>query len=173
MHRQRNPRYVGVLLFDHSGNLILEERHQQLGFNISTFGGAVHERETDTAAAQREVLEETGVVLDQNHLTPLAALPKWNRRHLIHCQYYVYEVPLSIDDLTLLENIRVVVVAAEDITRPHLQLTPTARVSLELYLSSRLTRSEGLHSSPSDCDFTAQYATHRYLAFWEATRWTA
>src|ERR1051325_9024290 len=135
MHRQRNRRYVGVLLFDHSGNVILEERHKELSFSISTFGGAVHERETDTTAAVRELREETGVVLDERHLRPLAALPKWTRGHLIHCQYYVYEVPVSVNELIPLENIRIVVIATEDVTRSNLPLTPTARVALELHLS--------------------------------------
>ena len=173
MNRQRDRRYAGVLLFDHSGDVILEERHSEQSVVISTFGGTVEEGETDTATALREIREETGAVLDESHLTPLAALPKWDMGHLIHCQYYVYEVPLSVHDLIPLENIRIVLIAPEDITRPNLPLTPTARVALELYLNSQLSWCGTLDPSPSDRDFTTQYARHRYLTFWEAEKWTA
>jgi len=173
MNRQLDSRYVGVLLFDHSSNVILEERHDEQRIAISTFGGTVQEGETDTATALREIREETGVLLDETHLTPLAALPKWNGGHLIYCQYYVYGVPLSVNDLIPLENFRIALIALEDITRPNLPLTPTARVALELYLNSQSKSSVKLHSSPSDFDFTTQYARHRYLTFWEAEKWTA
>jgi len=164
---------VGVLLFDHSGNVILEERHRAQNLNISPLGGTVKEGETDTAAALREIREEIGIVLDEDRLTPLAALPKWNRGHLIHCQYYVYEVPISVNDLIPLKNIRIVLIAPKDITRPHLPLTPTACVAMELFLNSQSRWSGKLDRSSSDRDFTAQYARHRYLTFWEAERWTS
>ena len=172
MNRQRDQRYAGVLIFDHSGDVILEERHSGQSVIISTFGGTVEEGETDTATALREIREETGAVLDESHLTPLATLPKWHRGRLIHCQYYVYDVPLSVHDLIPLKNVRIVHIAPEDITRPNLPLTPTARVALELYLNSQLSGCGTLDPSPSDRDFTTQYARHRYLTFWEAEKWT-
>jgi SAM-dependent methyltransferase/8-oxo-dGTP pyrophosphatase MutT (NUDIX family) len=173
MNIQRDQRYAGVLLVDHSGNVILEERRRGKSVVISTFGGTVEEGESDTATALREIREETGAVLDESHLTPLAALPKWKSGRLIHCQYYVYDVPVSVHDLIPLENIRIVRIALEDITRPKLPLTPTARVALELYINSQLRRGGTLDPSRSDRDFTSQYARHRYLTFWEAEQWSA
>lgn len=173
MNKQHDQRYAGVLLFDQAGNLILEERHSGQSVVISTFGGTVEKGESDTATALREICEETGAVLDASHLIPLAALPKWDRGHLIHCQYYVYGVPLSVHDLIPLRNIRIVLLALEDITHPNLPLTPTARVALELYLNSQTSWCGTLDPSSSDHDFTNQYARHRYLTFWEAEKWTA
>ncbi len=79
LRRLVKAKTVGVraLVFDSSGRILLVKHTYREGWH--TPGGAVDYEETPLNALKREVLEETGIVLDNNISLFAVYLNKWRR----------------------------------------------------------------------------------------------
>ncbi len=136
------PAVACYLLVDPTGAILLQERDSGAPTHADqwcTPGGHVEPGESPVEAARRELLEETGIDL------PTGALLPWlvERHDCPRCgpvdhSFFVAQVQLGDDDVTCTEGRRICFVAPEDV--PTLDLTPSSRHFLELFIDSPLHR---------------------------------
>jgi 8-oxo-dGTP pyrophosphatase MutT (NUDIX family) len=131
--------FVGVLLVDRRGWLLLQERDEHPVIDPERWGlpgGHVDEGEEPEAAAYRELLEETGVAL------PPGALRLWREVEVFHEAYgsldamTVWAAPVDLTDAEVVcgEGRQIVFVDPEEARA--LDLTASASVVVPAFLAS-------------------------------------
>jgi 8-oxo-dGTP pyrophosphatase MutT (NUDIX family) len=126
-----------VGLLDSDGWLLLQERDEHATVDPnkwSLVGGGVEPGETSAAAAQRELVEETGIACD--HLVPLGS-------HVLPCvvhgedhvDLFTARMPITDADVDCREGRRIVFVEPNAIG--DLDLTDMTRALFQTVLSSR------------------------------------
>lgn len=132
------PTYAAVLLVDAAGRVLLQHRDEfapRAPLQWGMVGGAIEARESPEAAAYRELVEETGLVLAPGELE------LWRSEELAWsdgsvADYHVFAGRSSATDadIVLGEGLAIVFVAPEDI--PALALTESGRHFLGAFLAS-------------------------------------
>jgi len=131
---------AGVLLVDRSRRVLLQLRDSAAPVNPdkwSVVGGHVEPGELPEAAARREVLEESAIVID-GPLEPVfeGALPASNRRGLTY--WYVYAAPTAARDEDIVVGEGADIVFVEPAAIAGLDLAPSAALILPEFLGSPL-----------------------------------
>ena len=134
-------RFVGVVLVDHRGWLLLQERDEHPLIDPERWGlpgGHVDEGESDEAAAYRELQEETGVGLAPGTLL------LWHRFEVFHEAYdsldtmTVYAAATGLRDADIVCGEGRQMVFVDPSVARDLDLTASAAIAVPGFLGSEL-----------------------------------
>lgn len=137
-------RFASVLLVDHRGWLLLQERDEHPVIDPEKWGfvgGHVEDGEDYGPGAYRELAEETGIRLEPGDLTFWREFEIFHESYGTHDTVHVFVAPtlLGDEDIVVGEGRRIVFV--DPATAAGLDLTAAAAVALPALLDSDLYRS--------------------------------
>ena len=124
-------RFVGVLLLDAAGRVLLQERDERATIDPERWGlpgGHVDDGETFAAAAARELAEETGVVLGADGLRFWREFAVYHEAYDSHDRMQVFAARCDLTDADIVvgEGRQIVFVAFADALAHPLTASSTA-----------------------------------------------
>lgn len=138
----RIKRYVGVILQDTQGRLVLQKRENKPGViapgEISTFGGEIEDGETTYEAAIRELKEELDLSLTKEDLFFLYAWPPEDEEdHQVKRTILILRRQVEPEELKLQEGEAIVYLpATADLNDPQLKINKFTKKAIQKFKES-------------------------------------
>jgi len=135
-------RFSSIALVDARGWVLLQERDEHPAIDPEKWGfpgGGIEEGEEPEAAAYRELVEETGVSLDEG-LQLFDCFSVFHQHTATHDDMFLFAVraDLTDDDIVVGEGRQMIFVSPEEALR--LDLTAGAALALPVFLGSDMYR---------------------------------